>query len=236
MSDEFVLRSSVLSSGEERFLGKLAGQEGRLRSFLRGLLRDEEFGGRAWTLLCLICNPADLDFLSLDARAEKADWLETLVSSFFQPSSEVQWRLLRRAATQEWEGERPDWHAIRTLRLMESSRADGILQEALVVNARMEGEIRRAIEYRRAWRRPTYGSVLERLVEETGQGLRPELWSGTRGIFRSADGTKALAQIVLENAEDCFVYEATYYREGEVWSLRGLQYVMQELKTPKILP
>lgn len=235
MSDEFVLQSSVLS-GEEGFLGKLAGQEGRLRAFLRGLLRDEEFEGRAWTLLCLIGNPADLSLLSRDSRAQKADWLESLASSFFQPSSELQWRLLRRAATQQWEGARPDWQAIRTLRLMESSRADGILQEALAVNGRMEGEIRRAIEHRRAWRSPTFGKVLERLVEETGQGLKPELWSGTRGIFPSADGTKALAQIVLENAEDRFVYEATYYRQGEMWFLRGLQYVMQEFKAPKILP
>jgi hypothetical protein len=175
-----------------------------------------------------------LDLLARDARAQQGDLLEGLAGSFFQPSGERQWRLLRRAAMQDWEGARPDWHAIRTLRMMESSRADGILLEALAVNVSMESEIRRAIEYRRAWRRPTFGSVLDRLVEGTGQGLKPELWSGTRGIFPSADGTKALAQIVLENAEDRFLYEATFYRQGGVWGLRGLHYVLQEFKAPQI--
>lgn len=103
MSDEFVLNSAVFSTEESTFREEVRGKEGNLRAELWDLLGVAELGEQAFVALYLIADESDLDRLSRDFRLEGGRWLEFFVGSLFQPTTQRQWELLRKAAVQEWQ-------------------------------------------------------------------------------------------------------------------------------------
>lgn len=228
MSDEFVLQSSWF--GRHSGLREaVEGGEHSLRLALWLLLEDERLWQSAWRGLCLIGDTEDLERLARDRRAEDPKVLPLLAGSFLRPTTERQWDLLRKAAL------RAVWHeqqAIWALRLTESDRADAILAEALALNVPMEIEIRRAMEYRRAWRRPTSGASLEGLVADFGSLFRPELSQYVRGVFLSEDGQRALGSFLLGSEDARFEIEVTYGYEFGAWGMRGVHYAVHSFAPP----
>ncbi len=147
---------------------------------------------------------------------------------FLHPTSERQWELLRDAA-------RTEAAAVRTLRLMENERADAILAEAAssFLQGDTETRIRRAIEYRRAWKLPLAGPNLESLVFRMGAALGPELRLFTHAIHVSEDRRKALARILLDSEEDRFDCEVTLHEDLGEWRVRGVHEATHNFLPPR---
>lgn len=228
MSDEFVLRSSWFTAWSEARQA-VRGKEDWLRLAFWQTLREERNWLHAWRGLCLIADEVDLERLAEDARATNPFALRILVGSFLLPTTERQWDLLRMGAKTERE-------AVRALRLVDSERGDLVLAEALGVNFQYEDEIRRALEYRRNWRRPSRDTNLERLVSDFGQQYRPELKQEVKWLHRSSDQRKALVSFLLWSEELEFDLEVTYREDLGEWSARSVQFAVHGFRVPGVSP
>lgn len=108
--------------------------EQELRPGLRSLVADSKVGATAGELLAFIGLPEDLRLFLPHAPAAKRKlfedrWAYGVVSALLEPTTDLEWAFLRSCAMNERDDRWVETGAIRTLKLIASSRSKGILME-----------------------------------------------------------------------------------------------------------
>jgi hypothetical protein len=210
-------------------------QASRARPALRWLLDDPQVGPQAGELLAFIGYPDDVRLLiqfapEPDGEPAVNRWTYAVTSALLQPSSEREWSFLKRCAADNYGDHWVDTAAIRSLRLIASTRSLEILQDAQKLNPYRTNEIDSAISYISSKPAPATGKDAATAAERLAQALGTGTWMGNEQPRYDDRHEAALVDCnFLQGGTEFLVFTATLHQEGAQWKVAGVRQTRQKL-------
>jgi hypothetical protein len=212
--------------------------EDRVRPSLRSLVQDTEVGMQARRLLAFIGLPEDLHLivelglLKDQNPASPYLWLNDVVSSLLEPTSEAEWNLLRESALGGYKEPTLTRGAIRTLKLIGSTRSREILEEVERKNPFAAGQAASAIQYIESNPQPIRDERLDELTRRVVQMLGISGATGEQTPEYNEDRDKAFSRFSFDVGQDVYFFIGRFQQVDGVWLLRGIREAGQAYAGP----
>lgn len=210
-------------------------QQAETRPILKWLLDDQQIGAQAGELLAFIGDASDVRLLMQYAPEPNGDpaidrWTYAVASTLLQPSSEREWSFLKQCAADNYGDHWVDTAAIRTLRLMASTRSRQTLEDVRLLNPYRTNEIASALKYIDSRPGPLTATNAAMAAEKVAQALDVGLWMGNEQPRYDEQQRAALVDCnFLAGGTQFLVFTATLGKDGNRWNLRGVRQTRQSL-------
>jgi len=209
-------------------------QEHRLRLALRALVGDSKVGTAAGQLLAFIGVPDDvrlfLDHIPPPKRELFEDrWAYGVACALLEPATEKEWTFLRNCAINDYDDLWVDAGAIRTLKLIASTKSKQILEEVGRKNKDRASSIEAAIKYIESGPAPLADEDIVVAGRKVAQAIKIGKWQGNKPPQFNEIRDKALVVCEFIAGRDLLVHTATFHKVEGKWRLRGVRETMQAL-------
>ena len=200
---------------------------------------DAEVGDAARWLLALIGAPGDLRWLVQNAPRVNHKpfgnrWAYAVACALLEPSSEVEWEFLRKAAVNGFNDRWADAGAVQTLKLISSPQSLAILEEARHSNPHRVNSIGRSLDYIRSNPAPLTGANLEERARRVALAVKVGEWEGNENPRYNRAHDKALVDFAFHTRADRYIYTATFHQVSGMWKLLGVRETLQQFGPPSV--